>query len=78
MVRKDLEVVKKSKHSFSFGSFFFHLFFVPSGMMTRFSKKKLAEIQEKKAKGGTVSGLLSKKKAGDVVKQESSKTPPFA
>ena len=47
-------------------------------MMTRFSKKKLAEIQEKKAKGGTVSGLLSKKKAGDVVKQESSKTPPFA
>ena len=47
-------------------------------MTTRFSKKKLAEIQEKKAKGRTVSGLLSKKKAGDVVKKDPTKTPPPA
>ena len=39
-------------------------------MMTRFSKKKLA-----KAKGGTVSGFLSKKKAGDVVKKDPMITP---
>ena len=39
-------------------------------MMTRFSKLKLAEAQKKKAKGGTVSGLLFKKKAGDVVKKD--------
>ena len=38
-------------------------------MMTRFSKQKLAEAQEKKAKGGTVSGLLSKKKAGDILRK---------
>ena len=81
-VRKDLEVVKKSKCFFSFChfliSFFFYLFFVLSGMMTRFSKLKLVEIQEKKAKGGTVSGLLSKKKAGDVVKKDPTKMPPPA
>ncbi|KAK9993529.1 hypothetical protein SO802_023232 [Lithocarpus litseifolius] len=47
-------------------------------MTTRFSKQKLAEVQEKKAKGGTVNGLLSKKKASDVVKKESTKTPPLA
>ena len=47
-------------------------------MTTRFSKLKLVEIQEKKAKGGTVSGLLSKKKAGDVVKKDLTKTPPHA
>ena len=47
-------------------------------MTTRFSKLKLVEIQEKKAKGGTVSGLLSKKKAGDVVKKDPTKTPPPA
>ena len=43
--------------------FFFYFFLVLSGMMTRFSKKKLA-----KAKGGTVSEFLSKKKASDVKK----------
>ena len=80
-VRKDLEVVKKSKHPLfllSSSPFFFNLFFVFSRMTTRFSKQKLAEVQEKKAKGGTVSGLLSKKKAGDVVKKESTKMPPSA
>nr|POF03593.1 hypothetical protein CFP56_32543 [Quercus suber] len=46
--------------------------------MNSFSKEKLAEVQAKKAKGGTVSGLLSKKKVGDVVKKESTKTPPPA
>ena len=44
-------------------------------MTTRFSKQKLAEAQEKKAKGGTVNGLLSKKKAGDVVKKDPVITP---
>nr|POF19063.1 hypothetical protein CFP56_42401 [Quercus suber] len=39
-------------------------------MTTRFSEQKLAEAQEKKAKGGTVSGLLSKKKTGDVFEKE--------
>ena len=73
-VQKDLEVVKKCKCFFSFCLllislssssffFFFDLFFVLLGMMTRFSNLKLAEVQEKKAKGGTVSGLLSKKKS---------------
>nr|POE54663.1 hypothetical protein CFP56_47303 [Quercus suber] len=38
--------------------------------MTRFSKQKLAKAQEKKAKSVTVSGLLSKKKAGDVIKKD--------
>ena len=89
-VQKDLEVVKKCKCFFSFCLllislsssffffFFFDLFFVLSGMMTRFSKQKLAEVQEKKAKGGTVSGLLSKKKASDFVKKDATKTPPPA
>ena len=45
-------------------------------MKTRFSKLKLVEIQEKKAKGGTINGLLSKKKAGDIVKKDPTKTPP--
>ena len=45
-------------------------------MTTRFSKQKLAKIQEKKAKGGTVSGLLSKKKVGDVVRKDPMKTLP--
>ena len=40
-------------------------------MTTGFSKKKLAKAQEKKAKGGTISGLLSKKKTGDVSKKDS-------
>ena len=47
-------------------------------MTTRFSKKKLAEAQEKKAKGGTVSGLLSKKKIGDVSKKDLVTTIPPA
>ena len=48
---------------------FYIIFFFP-GMTTRFSKQKLAKAQEKKAKGGIVSGLLSKKKMGDVSKKE--------
>ena len=44
-------------------------------MMTRFSKQKLDEAQEQKPKGGTVSGHLSKKKAGDVVKKDPMVTP---
>ena len=47
-------------------------------MTTRFSKQKLAKVQENKAKGGTVSGLLSKKKTSEVVKQEPLKMPPLA
>ena len=54
---------------------FFYFCLVLSGMTNRFSKQKLAEAQEKKAKGGTVSGLLSKKKAGDVVKKDPMITP---
>ena len=45
-------------------------------MTTRFSKQKLAEAQEKKAKGGTVSGLLSKKKTGDTSKKDPMMTLP--
>ena len=57
--------------------FFFNFSFVLSGMTTRFSKQKLAEAQEKKAKGGTVNGLLSKKKTSDVSKKDSvTKIPP--
>ena len=47
-------------------------------MMTRFSKQKLAEAQEKKAKGNNVSGLLSKKKTCDVSKKDLVVTPPPA
>ena len=47
-------------------------------MTTRFSKKKLVEAQEKKAKGDTVSGLLSKKKTGDVSKKDLVTTIPPA
>nr|POE73726.1 hypothetical protein CFP56_62796 [Quercus suber] len=49
-------------------------------MTTRFSKQKLAEAQEKKAKGGLVSGLLLKKrsKVGDVSKDDQVVTPPSA
>ena len=72
-------------------SFFFFFFFsslslslslltfclVLSGITTRFSKQKLAEAQEKKANGGTVNGLLSKKKTSDVSKKDSvTKIPP--
>nr|POF23520.1 hypothetical protein CFP56_49197 [Quercus suber] len=47
-------------------------------MTTRFSKQKFAEAQEKKAKGGLISGLLSKKcsKTGDVSKEDPVVTPP--
>ena len=46
-------------------------------MSTRFSKQKLAEAQEKKAKGGLVNGLLSKKrsKTSDVSKEDPVVTP---
>ena len=44
-------------------------------MTTRFSKQKLVEAQEKKAKGGIVNGL-SKKKTGDVSKKDPVVTPP--
>nr|POE90508.1 hypothetical protein CFP56_41600 [Quercus suber] len=37
-------------------------------MTTRFSKQKLAEAQEKKVKGGIVSGLLSKKHSKTALK----------
>ena len=47
-------------------------------MTTRFSKHKLAEAQEQKAKDGTVSGLLSKKKIGDVSKKDPVTTIPPA
>ena len=57
--------------------FFFNFSFVLSRMTTRFSKQKLAEAQEKKAKGGTVNGLLFKKKTSDVSKKDSvTKIPP--
>nr|POF19810.1 hypothetical protein CFP56_24806 [Quercus suber] len=46
-------------------------------MTTRFSKQKLAEAQKKKAKGGLVSYLLSKKhsKMGDISKEDPVITP---
>ena len=49
-------------------------------MTTRFSKQKLAKAQEKKAKGGLVSGLLSMKhsKVGNVSKDDPIITPPSA
>nr|POE75718.1 hypothetical protein CFP56_49127 [Quercus suber] len=49
-------------------------------MTTRFSKQKLVEAQEKKAKGGLVSGLLSRKrlKVGDISKEDPVVTPPSA
>ena len=61
---------------FLLSSFLFFFFFVLSGITTRFSKQKLAEAQEKKAKGGTISGLLSKKKTGDVSKKNFVTTIP--
>nr|POE67162.1 hypothetical protein CFP56_74042 [Quercus suber] len=47
-------------------------------MITRFSKLKLVEVQEKKAKGGTVNGLLFKKKTGDVSKKDFVTSIPYA
>ena len=61
--------------SFFFFFFFFTFCLVLSRMTTKFSKKTLAEAQEKKAKGGTVNGLFSKKKVGDVVKKDPIITP---
>ena len=78
-VWNNLEVVRKSTcfcflllspFLFIIYYFYFFLYFclVLSRMTTRFSKQKLVEAQEKKAKGGTVSGLLSKKKACNISK----------
>ena len=49
-------------------------------MTTKFNKQKLVEAQEKKAKGGLVSGLLSKKhsKMGDISKEDPVLTPSLA
>ena len=47
-------------------------------MTTRFSKQNLAKAQEKKAQGGIVSVLLSKKKASDVSKKNPVTTLPLA
>ena len=47
-------------------------------MTTKFSKQKLDKAQEKKANGGTVSGLLSKKKTGDASKKDFVTTLPPA
>ena len=47
-------------------------------MTIRFRKQKLAKAQEKKAKGGSVSGLLSKKKTSDASKKDSVVIPPLA
>ena len=47
-------------------------------MTTKFSKQKLAKAQEKRVKGGIVSGFLSKKKTGDVSKKDSMMTIPPA
>ena len=74
-VQKSLEIVKKSAcfclfHYYFFLYFFKNFCFFLSRMTTRFSKQKLAEAQEKKANGGTVSGLLSKKKTSDVFKKD--------
>ena len=46
----------------------------------RFSKQKVAEAQEKKARSGLVSGLLARKrlKVGDASKNDPVVTPPFA
>ena len=82
--QKNLEVVRKSTCfcfllSFLLFFFFFKYFcLILSGITTRFSKHKLAKVQEKKAKGGTVSGLLSKKKTDDVSKKDPVTTLPLA
>ena len=47
-------------------------------MTTKFSKPKLVEAQEKKAKGGTVSRLLFEKKTSDVFKKDPMTTIPPA
>lgn len=41
--------------------FFFFLFIIYIGMTTRFSKAKLAKVQDKKAKGSLTGGLLMRK-----------------
>ena len=70
-VQKNIKTVKKSKHTNSLISLFFFFsffwfgiifsFFSFPGMTTRFSKEKLAEVQEKKAKAGLTGGLLTRK-----------------
>ena len=89
-VQRNLQVVKKSEYSifssfsflflslFFFFCFLFFCFSFLSGMTTRFSKQKLAEAQEKKAKGGLINGLLSRKhsKVGEVSKDDPMVTPP--
>ena len=49
-------------------------------MTTRFSKQKLVETQEKKARSGIVGGFLSRKrqKVGDAPSRVPVVTPPFA
>ncbi|KAK9998152.1 hypothetical protein SO802_017755 [Lithocarpus litseifolius] len=49
-------------------------------MTTRFSKQKLAEAHEKKARSALVSGLLARKrlKVGNASKDDPVVTPPFA
>ena len=82
-VWKNLVVVKKSECSIFFLFFYFFYFYNFSfvlGMTTKFSKQKLVEAQEKKAKNGLVRGLLSRKrlKAGDVSKDDHVVTSPSA
>ena len=67
-----------SSFFFLFSFFLKYFCLVLSGMTTRFSKKKLAKVQEKKAKGGTISGLLSKKKTNDITKKDHVMTLPLA
>ena len=69
-VQKNIKTVKKSKHTNSLISLFFFFlvlgiifsFFSFPGMTTRFSKAKLADVQEKKAKAGLTGGLLTRKR----------------
>ena len=74
-IRKNIKIVKKSKYTDSLLSslslFFFLVgiivsFFSFPIMTTRFSKAKLAEVQEKKAKASLTSGLLTRKCQRDV------------
>lgn len=73
-IRKNIEIVKKSKQTNLFSLFIFFMLFllgviVPSlflsRLTTRFSKAKLAEVQEKKARAGLTSSLLTRKRQRD-------------
>nr|POE99121.1 hypothetical protein CFP56_58024 [Quercus suber] len=80
-VKEYLETVNDFDELVSPQSLFLHfLSLEPSRTKTRFSKQKLTETQEKKAKGGLVSGLLSRKrlKAGNASKDDLVVTPPSA